>query len=166
MYGGPKEQPMKQKFSVQKSASDAQIIIRENAELDKELMSLLCEERFDVANLQTALEGGREGLIAALRTRNLYPPKVYAEKIAEAVQELLNNTDADAIELFFDDLDLLDKERKAAAKAAEVAESDDDIDELIEDEFEDEFEEGQDIGKIKSSIKIADDDSVDVDEDI
>jgi non-ribosomal peptide synthetase component F len=157
---------MKQKFLVQKSASDAEIIIRENAELDKELMSLLCEERFDVAVLETALANGREGLIAALRTRNLYPPKAYAEKIADAVQELLNNTDEDAIELFFDDLDLLDKERQAAAKAAEMAQETDDIDELIEDEFEGEFEEGQAIGKIKASIKIADDDAVDGDAEI
>lgn len=157
---------MKQKFLVQKSASDAQIIIRENAELDKELMSLLCEERFDVATLETALQSGRESLIAALRTRNLYPPKAYAEKIADAVQELLNNADEDAIELFFDDLDLLDKERQAAAKALEVEEDTDDIDELIEGEFEGEFEEGQEIGKLKSSIKIADDDSVAGDEEI
>jgi hypothetical protein len=69
---------MKQKFLVQKSASNAQIIIRENAELDKELMSLLCEERFEIATLVTALENGRESLIAALRTLNLYPPKAYA----------------------------------------------------------------------------------------
>ena len=155
---------MKQKFLVQKSAADAQIIIRENAELDKELMSLLCEERFDVSALEAALESGREGLIAALRTRNLYPPQAYAEKIADAVQELLKNTEEDAIELYFDDLDLLDKERQEAAKAEAMKAEAEDIDELIEDEFEDEFEEGQEIGKINSSIKIADDDSVDVDE--
>ncbi len=157
---------MKQKFLVQKNAADAQIIIRENAELDKELMSLLCEERFDVSALEAALDSGREGLIAALRTRNLYPPKAYAEKIADAVQELLNNAGEDAIELYFDDLDLLDKERQEAAKAEAMKEEADDIDELIEDEFEGEFEEGQEIGKINSSIKIADDDSVDVDEEI
>ena len=157
---------MKQKFLVQKNAADAQIIIRENAELDKELMSLLCEERFDVSALEAALESGREGLITALRTRNLYPPKAYAEKIAEAVQELLNNAEEDAIELYFDDLDLLDKERQEAAKAQAMKEEADDIDELIEDEFEGEFEEGQEIGKINSSIKIADDDSVDVDEEV
>ncbi len=157
---------MKQKFLVQKSAADAQIIIRENAELDKELMSLLCEERFDVSALEAARENGREGLIAALRTRNLYPPKAYAEKIADAVQELLNNADEDAIELYFDDLDLLDKEREAAAKAEAAKDESEDIDDLIEDEFEGEFEEGQQLGKINSSIKIADDDSVDVDEEI
>ena len=157
---------MKQKFLVQKSAADAQIIIRENAELDKELMSLLCEERFDVSALETALESGREGLIAALRTRNLYPPKAYAEKIADAVQELMSNADEDAIELYFDDLDLLDKEREAAAKANAIKDETDDIDDLIEDEFEGEFEEGQQLGKINSSIKIADDDSVDADEEI
>ena len=155
---------MKQKFLIQKSVADAQIVIRENAELDKELMSLLCEERFDVVTLETALDNGREALIAALRTRNLYPPKAYAEKIAEAVQALLNNADEDAIELFFDDLDLLDKERQEAAQAAKVDDEADDIDELIEDEFEGDFEEGQGIGKINASIKIADDDSVDVDE--
>ena len=155
---------MKQKFLIQKSVADAQIVIRENAELDKELMSLLCEERFDVAALEGALANGREALIAALRTRNLYPPKAYAEKIADAVQALLNNADEDAIELFFDDLDLLDKERQEAAQAEKVDDEADDIDELIEDEFEGDFEEGQDIGKINTSIKIADDDSVDVDE--
>ena len=155
---------MKQKFLIQKSVADAQIVIRENAELDKELMSLLCEERFDVAALEGALVNGREALIAALRTRNLYPPKAYAEKIADAVQALLHNADEDAIELFFDDLDLLDKERQEAAQAEKVDDEADDIDELIEDEFEGDFEEGQGIGKINTSIKIADDDSVDVDE--
>ena len=163
---GHKEQTMKQKFLVQKSAADAQIIIRENAELDKELMSLLCEERFDIDALEAALASGRENLIAALRTRNLYPPKAYAEKIADAVQELLRNANEDAIELYFDDLDLLNKERQAAAQAEEAKDETKDIDDLIEDEFEGEFEEGQEIGKINSSIKIADDDSVDVDEEI
>ena len=157
---------MKQKFLVQKSAAQAQIIIRESAELDKELMSLLCEERFEIAALEKALQGGRESLIAALRTRNLYPPKAYAEKIADAVQDLLKNADEDAVELFFDDLDLLDKARQAAAKAEALKENADNIDELIEDEFEGEFEEGQELGKINSTIKVADDDSVDVDESV
>ena len=157
---------MKQKFLIQKSVAEAQIVVRENAELDKELMSLLCEERFDVAALEVALANGREALIAALRTRNLYPPKAYAEKIADAVAALLRNTDEDAIELFFDDLDLLDKERQALAEAEKVKDESEDIEELIEDEFEDDFEEGQGIGKINASIKIADDDSVDVDEEV
>ncbi|MBL0714011.1 MAG: hypothetical protein JJV98_09940 [Desulfosarcina sp.] len=155
---------MKQKFLIQKSVSDAQIIIRENAELDRGMMSLLCEERFDVTALEAALETGPEGLIAALRTRNLYPPKAYAEKIAEAVQELLNNAGEDAIELFFDDLDLLDKERQTAAQVDEMDDETDTLDELAEDSFEGEFEEGQNLGKINSSIKIADDDVVGGDE--
>ena len=66
---------MKQKYQIQLNRAENQIVIRENAELDKELMSLLCEERFAVAALEAARQDGPDALVAALRTKNLYPPK-------------------------------------------------------------------------------------------
>ena len=106
---------MKQKFQIQKNDHNQQLIIKESAELDKDVMSLLCEVTFEADVIKRAMENGREALIAALRTRNMYPPRTYAEMIADTVQNLYQSSDSDAAELVFDDLDMLTHERAAAA---------------------------------------------------
>jgi hypothetical protein len=76
---------MKQKYTIIKDDKNKQLIIREFAELDKEILSLLCEETYDQKLIRSAIKSGKEDLIAALRTNNLYPPGIYADKIANAV---------------------------------------------------------------------------------
>ena len=157
---------MKQKFQIQKNDSDHQLIIRESAELDKDAMSLLCEVTFEADVIQNALSDGREALIAALRTRNMYPPRIYAEMIADAVQDLYQSPDNETAELLFDDLDLLTHERAAAAVLEDIENEAGEIDELLDDDFEEDYDDEDDIKKINSPIKIEDDTSSDMDEDL
>ena len=103
---------MKQKYAIMKSDDKSKLIIQEFAELDKDIMSMLCEETYDYQKIQTAINSGKEALISALRTPNMYPAKIYADKIAESVITLHDSTDQSATEVSFDDFDFLTPTRK------------------------------------------------------
>jgi len=155
---------MKQKYLIIKDKEKKQIKIQEFAELNKEMLSLLCEEAYDYKIIKSALSAGPETLISALRTNNLYPPGIYAEKIASAVAELYKSKDRDSMELFFDDINLLAKNRKVAKVAEQVEDESADVDEMLEDSFEDTFEDKDDLKKIDSPLKAAGDDFSDADD--
>ena len=87
---------MRQKYEIVRDDDNKRLIIREFAELDKDVMSLLCEETYDKKAIKSAMALGRDTLIAALRTKNLYPPGMYAGKIAETVVELYGAKDKTA----------------------------------------------------------------------
>ena len=157
---------MKQKFYIQKNDTEQQLIIRESAELDKDVMSLLCEVTFQADAIKSAMATGREALIAALRTRNMYPPRTYAEMIADAVQNLYQSQDNDTAELVFNDLDLLSHERVSTTVLDDIGDDADEIDELLDDDFEDDFEETAEITKINAPIKIEEDAATDPDEEL
>jgi len=155
---------MKQKYLIIKDKEKKQIKIQEFAELNKEMLSLLCEEAYSYKIIKSALSAGPETLISALRTNNLYPPGIYAEKIASAVAELYKSKDRDSMELFFDDINLLAKNRKVAKVAEQVKDESADVDEMLEDSFEDTFEDKDDLKKIDSPLKAAGDDFSDADD--
>ncbi len=146
---------MKQKYQITRDEERQILTIREYAELDKDILSPLCEENYPMAAIEKAMQAKKEVLISALRTKNMYPPGVYAERIAAGVAALLRSQDQ-SIELFFDDVELLAAEEEAMEKPVEV-ESEKDLDDLLEDDFEGENlnnEEG--VKKLNSSLKIAD----------
>ena len=153
---------MKQKYTIVRDDKNNQLIIREFAELDKQILSLLCEETYDSKMIRAAIKQGGGHLIAALRTNNLYPPGIYAAKIAESVTALYATRGHEAVDLFFDDLELLAvesrSERKNVVEEEPVEEQGEDVDELLEDDFESEYENKDKISKLNSSLKIADDD--------
>jgi hypothetical protein len=157
---------MKQKYAIVRDDKNKQLIVREFAELDKEILSLLCEETYADKRIRAAIRKGREELIAALRTKNLYPPGIYAKKIADAVKELYAAKGKDSAELFFDDLELLAQANEPKAKVAEepVEKPDAEMDELLEDDFESEYENEDQPKKLDSSLKIADDEYGDTSE--
>jgi len=157
---------MKQKYTIIKDSANKQLIIREFAELDKEILSLLCEETYDQKAIFDAIKKGKENLISALRTKNLYPPGIYAEKIAAAVRELYATRGKESEELFFDDLELLARANEPETRSAEkpAEKQDEDIDELLEDDFESDFEDEEPPKKLDSSLKIADDEYGDANE--
>ena len=150
---------MKQKYTIVRDDKNKQLIIREFAELDKEILSLLCEETYEQKAIRAAIKSGREDLISALRTNNLYPPGIYAEKIADAVKELFSTKGKESEDLFFDDLELLTKEFAAEAIKEKKEDDSEDLEEVIEEDFESEYEdeEKEPIDKLDSSLKIADD---------
>ena len=157
---------MKQKYTIIKDSENKQLIIREFAELDKEILSLLCEETYQQKEILAAIKKGKEDLISALRTENLYPPGIYAKKIAGAVKELYAAKDRESEELFFDDLELLARANEPEPHADEAPDEkpDEDMDDLMEDDFESDYENEDQPKKLDSSLKIADDEYGDVNE--
>jgi len=148
---------MKQKYTIIRDDKNKQLIIREFAELDKEILSLLCEETYEQKLIRAAIKSGKEELIAALRTNNLYPPGIYADKIADAVKELYSTKAKESVELFFNDLELLAKESGAASQEDQIDEDSEELDEVLEEDFEPEYEDKEQLKKMGSSLKIADD---------
>ncbi len=152
---------MKQKYTIIKDSENNQLIIREFAELDKEILSLLCEEAYPNDTIGTAIKAGKEAVISTLRTNNLYPVSKYAQRIADAVIDLYASKDKESADLLFDDIELLNKGTVPEGAAARTKDESSDMDELLEDDFDDTFEEKSEIKKLDSSLKIADDDYVD-----
>ncbi len=161
-----KPDTMKQKYEILRDDDNKRLIIREFAELDKDIMSLLCEESYDKKAVKSAMGAGREALVAALRTKNLYPPGVYAGKIAEKVMEMYGSKGEVSEELLFDDLEFLARGHQAAEAAASYEADAPEIEELLDVGIEDEkFEEGEEVKKIDSTLKIEDDEFADIDDD-
>ncbi len=157
---------MKQKYSILKNDEKTAIIIREFAELDKQIFSLLCEETFEDETVKSAIAKDKATLIKTLRTQNLFPLGIYAEKIAEAVTKMYESGDDQPVELLFNDIDLLTKKEKKPLLLDDIEEEAEGIDDLLdEDVLEEDFDEKGDIKNLPYSLKISDDDSVGVDDD-
>jgi len=153
---------MKQKYTILQNDEKTGIIIREFAELDKEIFSFLCEETFENETVKSAIEKGQDALIKTLRTQNLFPLGIYAKEIAAAVKKIYDSGDDQPVELIFDDSDLLTK-TKGEEKPLPLDEIDDDevgIDDLLDEDVpEEDFDEKSDIKNLPYSLKISDDDS-------
>jgi len=157
---------MKQKYSILKNDEKTAIIIREFAELDKEMFSLLCEETFEDETVKSAIAKDKATLIKTLRTQNLFPLGIYAEKIAEAVTKMYESGDDQPVELLFNDIDLLTKKEKKPLLLDDIEEEAVGIDDLLdEDVLEEDFDEKADIKNLPYSLKISDDDSDGIDDD-
>ena len=153
---------MKQKYLISKENDQKKLIIKEFAELDKERFSLLCEEEYDNTIIKSAISKGKEALISELRTNNMYPPSVYAEKIAQAVIDIFDSEDSQSIELSFNDVDLLIKEQTPSEDIDEIESvADDDIDELIGDDLEESPGDKNAVKELKPSTKTAEDEGSD-----
>ena len=151
---------MKQKYLIINDKKNKQFKIQEFAELNKEMLSLLCEEAYDYATIKSAVAEGKEALISTLRTNNFYPPGIYAEKIAAALYQLHKSKAEEPVELFFDDVNLLIKKRKSTETSVSGQPEDDsaDLDDMLEDDYDDDYPEKGRVKKIDTSLKIEDDD--------
>jgi hypothetical protein len=157
---------MKQKYTILKNDEKTAIIIRESAELDKEIFSLLCEETFEDETVKSAIAKDKATLIKTLRTQNLFPLGIYAEKIAEAVTKMYESGDDQPIELIFNDIDLLIKKEQKPLALDDIEEKEIGIDDLLDEDIpEEDFDEKSDIKNIPYSLKISDDDSGGIDDD-
>ena len=151
---------MRQKYAILRDVQNHQLIIREYAELDKDVLSLLCEESYADQTIQPVIKSGKESLISTLRTKNLYPPVTYAGKIAEAVITLYGSGGKESVDLFFDDVELLAGESSSLEIEPETGEDSEDLEELLDDDINGSYEGNDTIKKLDSSLKIADDDSI------
>ena len=155
---------MKQKYMITKNDAKDELIIREFAELDKDTFSPLCEETFNIKMIKEAITQGKAALLAAIRTKNFFPPGVYTEQIALSILNLINSDETSA-EMVFDDSILLARDRQELEEMLDISPDADTLDDLLEEDYSDSFEEKEKIKKMGSSIKVADDEYMDVDDD-
>ncbi|OQY10972.1 MAG: hypothetical protein B6I30_07880 [Desulfobacteraceae bacterium 4572_187] len=149
---------MKQKYLILKNDEKTRLIIKEFAELDKEIFSFLCEETFDDESIKSALAIGEDALIETLRTKNLFPIRIYAKEIAAAVTKMYESGNDQSVELVFDDYDLLKKEQKEPMVENDIEDETVEIYELLEEDTpEPDFDEKTEIKNITYSIKIDND---------
>jgi hypothetical protein len=153
---------MKQKYVIVRDNAK-ELKIREYAELDKDLLSLLCEETYLWEAVEAALAKGTEALVYKLRTPNLYPSYIYAVKIAEAVTAMAGSESTEPVELIFDDLDYISKDQHVSSIAEVIEEESAVIDDLLEEDFDEEFEEKENLN-IDEPLKVADDEMIDIDD--
>jgi len=157
---------MKQKYTIHKDTDNKRLIIKEYAELDKEILSLLCEESYDDDRVVSAIQNGTAALIRILRTRNMYPPSAIVNRIAAAVVSLYDTGDEQPIEITFDDKELFEKAAMTEEPEADIDADEEDLDDLLEDEIDDVYEDKKLIKDLKSSLKVADDESADTVDDV
>jgi len=157
---------MKQKYVIEMDPENGSLILKEFAELDKDILSFLCQQSYDMAAIEGAVSGGKPAMIAALRTDNMYPPTVYASEIAERAMTMLSSGDPVSQEILFDASTFLAKESEEtiAEEEDEGEDGEEGIEDLLKGDVDEKYE-GKNIGNLKSSIKIADNESLAVDDD-
>lgn len=155
---------MKQKYAIIRDDDQKTLVVREYAELDKEMMSLLCEEVYSQETMSAAVTQGHQTVIDAIRTNNMYPPTLFAEPIALAIEGLFSEGGNTSAELFFDDKELFVKElEEEEAVVEEDVDEDVGVDDLLEeDDIDDGLGDEKVITGIKSKVKVTEDDSGDV----
>ena len=157
---------MKQKYSIHKDIEKKRLVIKEYGELNKEILSLLCEETYPQDVVQAAINAGKDALVKVLRTRNMYPPGVFANSIADLVIALYGSEGEQSTEIMLDDKAFFENNEIEASPEEEAVESDDeDIDSVLEDDIGEVYEE-KNIKDLKSTLKVADDDAADTDDDV
>ncbi len=152
---------MKQKFLIKNDLQNAKFVISEYGELDKDIFSLLCEETFDHDAISRAAAQGMPELIATLRTKNMYPPGIYAEKIAESVMELLESRDEESIEVFFNDIETLAAEEPEEVEETIIEDDAEGLDGMLAGDSADDIKEDLKIKTARSGLKIADEEAAD-----
>jgi hypothetical protein len=156
---------MKQKYLILKDNDKKELIIREFAELDKEVLSPLCEEIYDAKVIQSAIKEGKETLIQVLRTKNMYPPGIYANQIADAVLSIFAAKEPESLELFFDDVELIKQGEQVTVISADPESESEEINGLLEDNYDENYDDKGVLKQLNSPFKIADDEGVDTDND-
>jgi hypothetical protein len=157
---------MRQKYIIERNEENGGYIIKELAEVDKEMFSLLCSESFDADAINEAINDGTESLVAKIRTKNMYPPMLFAQKIAEALIDLDHSEDQHSVEIMFDDKELLALEKDEETE--DLIDDTTEIDDLLEDEDvnnqEQEIDGDDDLKNLTSTLKVSEDDSIATDE--
>ncbi|PIP37175.1 MAG: hypothetical protein COX19_17330 [Desulfobacterales bacterium CG23_combo_of_CG06-09_8_20_14_all_51_8] len=148
---------MKQKYAIFKDKESGTLSIKEYAELDKGLFSLIFEETYKNEAIQAAIAGGPNAVISTIRTPNLYPIAEYAEKIADSIITLFKtDSPVDApVELVFSDIKLMKKIKKIAEESPVESEEEEDVKDSVE--IDDLLDDDADSADIDSDIDIDDD---------
>ena len=103
---------MKQKYIILKDSETNKLFIKEFNEVDKDILSLVCDCDYAGDIIKSAIANGKNALIETLRTEQFYPPAISIHQIADSIIELYESDSRDSIELFFDDKDSFVQEEK------------------------------------------------------
>jgi hypothetical protein len=155
---------MKQQYTILKNHDNSRLIIQEKGELDKDIFTLLCEESYDDAVISSAVATDREKVIAVLRTKNMYPPRGHAEKIADMVIDFYTANKSEPVDISIDEpaassKEILTESFMGIEEEAEI------IDDLLEEDLDGDSDDSDGI-KIDSSIKIVDEDAADIEDEL
>ncbi len=159
---------MKQKYLISRNDEKNKLTIKEFAELEKQNeYTLLCEETYSGQAIKSAITKGKQALISTLRTTNLYPPALYAEKIAEVIMSLFSSESDQSVKLFFDDKDFFSKELEKPEDVDDIESKPGEFDELLAeepDEFNKFRENDNAIKNTTSPIQISENGMLDIEE--
>ncbi len=148
---------MKQKYVVLLDNETGKLAIQEYAELDKEILSLLCEETYDTEVIKAAMKKDRSTLIQSLRTHNMYPPGTYTERIADTIEQMFQPGANTSAELFFEEREMFGAMEEDVASEPDEGESTGmEVDDLLDDDVNDGLEDKTLIKNIKKSVPISD----------
>jgi len=156
---------MKHKYLIERNTEQKQVTIKEFSELDKEVFSFLCQETYAEEKITAAITKGKDALIAALRTPNLYPSGLFADKIAEAVLTMYGPEPSPSSEVVLDDVDFIIKQRVKRKIVDDIADDAPEIEDVLDDDIEEDFDEKPALKKTNSSLEIVDDEYEDFDDD-
>ena len=95
----------------------------------------------------------------------MYPNGVYAAEIAAAVIELQKVSETASVELLFNDADMLTQEEDEPEIIDDIDDEATELDDLLDDDLEDEYEDKNGIKTLKTSIKVAEDELLDIEDD-
>ncbi|MBN1271353.1 MAG: hypothetical protein JXB26_03700 [Candidatus Aminicenantes bacterium] len=157
---------MKHKYVIEKNTEQKQVTIKEFAELDKETLSFLCQETYAEEKIAAAVARGKEALIGALRTPNMYPSGFFANKIAEAVLSLYGPEPGLSSEIVLDDVDFISKQPVKRRIVNEIDGEVGGVEDLLTEDFEedDDLEKKGALKNIDSPLKVLDNDYDDFDD--
>ena len=122
---------MRQKYRICRLRKKESLNIKEFAVVEKDTKNvnssmlradhfdLICEQDYDEKAIAKAADAGRDEMIEALRTTNMYFIAPYATKIADSVIDLSKGDEDRCVELFFDDKELLVTELPVGQKVGD-----------------------------------------------
>ncbi|MGD8368415.1 MAG: hypothetical protein PVG78_12305, partial [Desulfobacterales bacterium] len=108
---------MRQKFVISVDDFGKKLLIKEYADINrnrkyetaemvaKRKYSLLYKETYESDLILDSIAKGINDLVSTIRTRNMFPTRPFAVKIAESVVTLYESSETDSVELFLDDTD-------------------------------------------------------------
>lgn len=156
---------MIQKFVILKNNETNKLIIREFADLEKNKFSLLCEETYDGETIESALKKGKKFLVSILRTVNLFPSGICAEKIADSVIDLYGSENKPSTEFIVNDLDMIEIKKVKPKPVNYGKKESGQINELLKNSDNESSVEQDELKNIHSAINISGDDSLDIEKD-
>jgi len=143
---------MKHKYVFSKDTTTGEVLIREYAELSKEIFSPVCETVYEVAQFEKALSQGPAALLAKMRTRNFYPPGSFSEKIVLGISDMISSDGQGMIEMFLDDADFLANSLDSQEAFEDIEDDENETREnFIEEDLPDTFDEKLKTSNVNSS---------------